>query len=756
MNFVHPILAIAGISAVAIPIAIHLLMRRKHRPIAWGAMAFLLEAYRQQRRRLQMEQLLLLLIRCLLVLLVGLAVARPMIKSLGTESSANVDVYILLDNSLTSQTVDPDTGATALAQHIETAQELLQSMEARTGASHRAALVLLGGPASAPFLPPSSSIAELRSRIAHTRATESRVDLDGAIQIVRSSVLDTPDTDVMVVLLSEFREGSFRPQQELAQLKHDIGTEQHMTIVALEPDQSARANSAIESVEFVRTNPAISSDAESGAHVRVTARRFGPTVREAASATVRASNEPLTDDRSRDGVNVDWQPGETSATILVPVEQSDAGQSGLVFVDIASAGDTIAADNAAQMVVPKVDSLQIGLVTPRTLPGTNATFDPDNPADWLRIALEPMEQRASPPETMRVRILEPGSLESAFVQTFDAVIIPDPGLLSVNDWEGLRSFVAEHRGVVVVMPSSAGGAQLWTDAFDREFATGWTIGREPVAAAHTLAKALVQDSIGQRLLSVLIPEFETLSAPVHVSQYLEMRVPDRDIVLALDNDLPLITAKIISNNIDNQSAQSGMVVLFAVPISLAWTDLPGRPMFVPLLHELLQQSVTTVSTDQPFIAGQQVAVDRVIREIEPVDPSNAVEFAQSGTAAILRYAGVYTKRDAAGEPVGTVVVQSDTTASNTNAGSSEQIIEAVAPLADEFIWLQHAGETVLESQTGSVAPSLLFAAGSRGRAVWRWLIILGLVFAVIELVLARLTSHAGKSRTQYAMTINPS
>ena len=43
MSFLHPILAGAGLAAVAIPILIHLLMRRRRRPIDFGAMRFLLE-----------------------------------------------------------------------------------------------------------------------------------------------------------------------------------------------------------------------------------------------------------------------------------------------------------------------------------------------------------------------------------------------------------------------------------------------------------------------------------------------------------------------------------------------------------------------------------------------------------------------------------------------------------------------------------------------------------------------------------------
>ena len=56
MTFLHLQLAIVGFACIAIPIIIHLLMRRRRKPIMWGAMRFLMEAYRKQRRRLCVRQ----------------------------------------------------------------------------------------------------------------------------------------------------------------------------------------------------------------------------------------------------------------------------------------------------------------------------------------------------------------------------------------------------------------------------------------------------------------------------------------------------------------------------------------------------------------------------------------------------------------------------------------------------------------------------------------------------------------------------
>src|SRR5687767_6426136 len=75
--FLSPAFAGAGALLVGIPILIHILNRRRYKLVNWAAMDFLLKAMRKNRRRLRFEQFLLLATRCLVLLLLGLALARP-------------------------------------------------------------------------------------------------------------------------------------------------------------------------------------------------------------------------------------------------------------------------------------------------------------------------------------------------------------------------------------------------------------------------------------------------------------------------------------------------------------------------------------------------------------------------------------------------------------------------------------------------------------------------------------------------------
>src|SRR3954468_15460523 len=77
IGFVTPAFALAGAMLVALPIIIHILNRRRFKVVDWAAMEFLLRAMRRNRRRLRFEQWLLLAVRCLVLALLGFALARP-------------------------------------------------------------------------------------------------------------------------------------------------------------------------------------------------------------------------------------------------------------------------------------------------------------------------------------------------------------------------------------------------------------------------------------------------------------------------------------------------------------------------------------------------------------------------------------------------------------------------------------------------------------------------------------------------------
>ncbi len=77
-GLISPLFFWAGAGLVSVPIVIHILNRRRFKVVSWAAMEFLLRAMKKNRRRLRFEQLILLATRCAVLLLLGLALSRPL------------------------------------------------------------------------------------------------------------------------------------------------------------------------------------------------------------------------------------------------------------------------------------------------------------------------------------------------------------------------------------------------------------------------------------------------------------------------------------------------------------------------------------------------------------------------------------------------------------------------------------------------------------------------------------------------------
>src|SRR5688572_3368694 len=80
--FLNPLM-LAGLGAVSIPIIIHLLNRRKFERVVWAAMRFVKLSVEKNQRRIKIEDMLLLILRCALLILLALALARPVLRAAG-------------------------------------------------------------------------------------------------------------------------------------------------------------------------------------------------------------------------------------------------------------------------------------------------------------------------------------------------------------------------------------------------------------------------------------------------------------------------------------------------------------------------------------------------------------------------------------------------------------------------------------------------------------------------------------------------
>src|SRR5881392_4194468 len=99
-QFLNPAYLAAGAALISLPIIIHLINRMRFKRIRWAAMEFLLKAQKRTRKRLIIEQLLLLALRCILVAMAGLLVARFVGAAFGPDGGKQNLHIAVLDDTL--------------------------------------------------------------------------------------------------------------------------------------------------------------------------------------------------------------------------------------------------------------------------------------------------------------------------------------------------------------------------------------------------------------------------------------------------------------------------------------------------------------------------------------------------------------------------------------------------------------------------------------------------------------------------------
>lgn len=193
MNLLHPLLA-WGLLAVAVPIIIHLLLRQRPKPRPWAAMRWLTAAHREASRKWKLTNWLLLLLRCLVVALLALAVARPALPGLG----GGAHLVVVIDRSASMGARGDEAGPLAAAQAALASAELSYA---------RWSLVAVGAPGRAGAEGTELVASGERSAVIEALGRLSALPLPGGLDGAESAALSAaiePGCDVLLV--SDFQQ----------------------------------------------------------------------------------------------------------------------------------------------------------------------------------------------------------------------------------------------------------------------------------------------------------------------------------------------------------------------------------------------------------------------------------------------------------------------------------------------------------------------------------------------------------------------
>lgn len=730
-------LLVAGAASVSVPILIHLLSRHRRRPIEWAAMRFLFEALRKYRWRVRMEQLLLLAVRCLILLVLGAALARPILNAAGVGSTGGLRVVLLIiDNGMTSAARVEVAGELTpeLTESIAQAVELVGSL----GRGDLVGLVTAARPARGLLVPPSADRSAVIDLLESIEPAESPTDLPGALGVVQSVLKDLPPDRVntLVYLFSGFRRGAASLEVPLPGVLVDLA--ERTTLLASPAAQHPILNIQVAGLTPLRglILPQRGRGQASSAQITVSLARFGAPL-DRGVTRVRLVGADLGHVEPK---VIQWEPGQQETTVDFLLSFSGRGKKALPVTAVIEE-DALTADNQRHIVLAAREKVRVLLVDRRSF-GAEPGIEQLGAGAWIHRALVPTDQ--SPMDVIEV---DPAALEPLDLRGADGVILVRPDLLAQDGWLVLRKFV-DGGGLLLVVPPGQSNIHQWTDRLNETFALPWHIELEVVEPAEGLALAPKQPA--SELLRFLSGELEGLTRPVLAYRVLPVdgkRTQAQRILNFADGSALLIAGspRQIDADPDTAGVPRGLVLYLAVSPELSWSNLPAKPLMVPLFHELLRQGIGMIRTSRLYTVGHQPRLGLGPAAASLLGPDGRrVQIDATGRAREpLWRAGLWRVLDQADQTLGAVAVNVEPDAGRTDPQPQAAVTQWLGTSGPWEVFDPADPASALKTaQTGSPLAGLLL------------LVVAALV--ALETALARFSSHATRpARQRFATGVVP-
>lgn len=743
--FTNAALAAGGAAAVSVPIAIHLLSRFRRQPRQWAAMRFLIEAIRRQRRRIQLEQLLLLLVRCLILLLLGMALAGPLLggiaRGLGIDTTERL-VCIVLDDGLSTTATNID----GRARFDVLKEQALKFMDG-VRSSDRIMLWRSGRPIELMYVEGTYDHDRVREDIERLKPRLGRSSLPEALEQIneRLEKEGLPADRVVTAVFSDFAAGDAAESRNTAAL---ATLARESKLILTRPMLEA-PNVQVEMIAPDRLLVVpIAEGMDPTLGVEVTLRRFGNISREmttpltialqaedAAAPIAVVQRTPL------------WTPGQSDVTLKVhltlPAREADAmfTETGRMFsiharFDADERTDVLSADNERFTVVELRERVRVAVVGQADASSTGLT-----PERWLRFALSPsgIDADVDAPTFGPIEVIDvpTEALDEQRIIAMDAVVVLRPDLLDAQQFAALRA-VTRRGGVVWCFAPAISTTATWLDRLSEAFALNWPAALEvesraapddDSAPAPNPWRISLEQAIPEAL-SLLGADWAALVRPITITRRLPVDVSGRpaSVWLAMDDGRPLLIAS---------DADAGKLLLMTAAADLDWTNLPAKPLFVPLVQESLRSLLGS--------SGGREALTRLVSGDQPTlplqwDGAQKLDMAEQGVSVTLRRSDEgltpITALQQPGVYEASPYLAGRKLAVNVDAVDGDTAAMDEMMLADWF-----GGKNTWRWLDESNPQAMLAADISRANFGWPLLWIV-LTLVLIETLLARWFSHA--------------
>ena len=571
LSFITPML-LGGAALMAVPIVLHLIMRRKPVPHDFPALRFLRDRAVANRRRLQVSHLFLLLLRMAALALLALALARPVLRGAGWLADGEGPVAAALVIDTAPRMALREANETRLERAAKLAHVLLDKLPEGSKVA-----VLDTAGTTAAFSPSSAAAGARIDRLAAaTQAASIPAMIAEARRLLAGSELARKE----LYVFTDCSHGAWdnaAPQPDPA-----VG---EPPVLFIDVSAARPRNFSIEALDL--SGERIS--AGTSLAITASAARAGPDASRAVAVEVLG----------RDGkyVRRAVKPVEWKAAGPVQVDFEVAGlepgtRQGRVIIE---GSDDLEADNVRSFTVEVGAAAKVIVAAPRPAARTAAL---------LVQAIAPTSLAKAGKARFETEAIDVESLGTVSWDAAQGIVLLDPPPLPPQTWEALERWVAGGRGLVVWLGPRAGNAERFNTDASRRVLGGDLVRVWRSPEGNYLAPAALDHPImaAYRRVGDAVPWQD-----FPVSRHWEFKPAEAAAdaaatVAVYRNGLPAVLDRRLGG---------GNVVVVTTPVSLsasdpdAWNTLATgfEPWpFVILANETLLHAIDT-SDDRNVLAG---------------------------------------------------------------------------------------------------------------------------------------------------------
>lgn len=552
MTFLNPAV-LFGLFAAVIPILLHIFNLRKLKKIEFSTLTFLKELQKTKIRKLKIRQLILLILRTLLIILIVFAFSRPTLK--GTlpgqiAEQAKTTAVILIDDS-PSMTASDEQGE-LLHQAKEVANNILNLLKD----GDEVIFVKLSEAQqeiSETKHVPQKNFTFIRNIINNANSSFIHRKLEDALNYCAKLLYTSKNYNKEIYIISDFRIGSFQSKFATANKMENVfppGTQ----VFLVNLGRKEINNIGIESVEM--QNAILEVNKPFSIKVRIT--NYSNAYINNYIVKVYLDGQCV----AQKGVDIKSnQPVEVEFSLIPRT-------SGFIEGKVELEEDKLDYDNKRFFTVFIPDELKV------LIAGEEKDYK------YIKIALK----AASADSSTALKITETSNIKFSALQldNTNAVIITDIAKMSVNQCQMLKSYL-QRGGGILIFPNTQSTLSDFNN--NLKIILGYSLNAYLGNVIDTQESFLEFSKIDFKhpLFAGMFEEEQAgkkqqriLESP-QINKYLRFSpTPNSRVIISLSNgEDPFITEEKIDN---------GKMMLLSVSATREWSDFPFKSLFAPFIH----------------------------------------------------------------------------------------------------------------------------------------------------------------------------